>query len=102
MFSIWYSFELRTFNENKSSEMLGNRWYVDVERKEREYRQFDKNLRVLCVQDVPPGGGEDVVHVDDSSFDSILMGSHEMWLVEFYAPWFAPTSTLFLLIALFR
>ena len=29
----------------------------------------------------------DVIVLDDSNFDSVLMKSKDMWMVEFYAPW---------------
>lgn len=33
------------------------------------------------------GSDKDVVVLDDSNFDSLIMNSNDMWLVEFYAPW---------------
>jgi len=33
------------------------------------------------------GSDKDVIVLNDSNFDSILMKSNDMWLVEFYAPW---------------
>ena len=29
----------------------------------------------------------DVVELTDSNFDSLVLGSDDMWLVEFFAPW---------------
>lgn len=34
-----------------------------------------------------PGEGTDVIQLSDSNFDSTVMNSEDMWLVEFYAPW---------------
>merc|ERR1711871_953254 len=33
------------------------------------------------------GSKSDVVQLTDDNFDEIVMGSHDQWLVEFYAPW---------------
>lgn len=33
------------------------------------------------------GDSKDVVELTDSNFDKTVLGSDEMWLVEFYAPW---------------
>ncbi|XP_067008664.1 protein disulfide-isomerase A6 homolog [Anabrus simplex] len=33
------------------------------------------------------GDPKDVVELTDSNFDSLVMNSEDMWLVEFYAPW---------------
>ncbi|XP_055328924.1 protein disulfide-isomerase A6 homolog [Paramacrobiotus metropolitanus] len=34
-----------------------------------------------------PGGGKDVVKLDDSNFEELVLNSDEPWMVEFYAPW---------------
>lgn len=34
-----------------------------------------------------PGGGKDVIKLDDSNFEELVLNSDEPWLVEFYAPW---------------
>jgi protein disulfide-isomerase A6 len=34
-----------------------------------------------------PQTDKDVIILTDSNFDSVLMNSNDMWLVEFYAPW---------------
>jgi protein disulfide-isomerase A6 len=34
-----------------------------------------------------PGEGADLVQLTDSNFDTTVMNSEDMWLVEFYAPW---------------
>ena len=34
-----------------------------------------------------PGEGADVIQLTDSNFDSTVMNSEDLWLVEFYAPW---------------
>lgn len=33
------------------------------------------------------GDGKDVIELTDSNFDKLVMGSEDMWLVEFFAPW---------------
>ena len=33
------------------------------------------------------GGGKDVITLDDSNFQQLVLDSDEPWLVEFYAPW---------------
>ena len=33
------------------------------------------------------GNADDVIELTDSNFDSLVMGSDDMWLVEFFAPW---------------
>ena len=33
------------------------------------------------------GNPDDVIELTDSNFDSMVMGSDDMWLVEFFAPW---------------
>lgn len=33
------------------------------------------------------GGDKDVVELTDSNFDSLVIGSDDIWLVEFFAPW---------------
>ena len=34
-----------------------------------------------------PVTDRDVVVLDDSNFDSVVLGSKDIWLIEFYAPW---------------
>ena len=34
-----------------------------------------------------PGGGKSVVTLTADNFDSLVLGSDDLWLVEFYAPW---------------
>lgn len=33
------------------------------------------------------GDPKDVIELTDSNFDSLVLNSEDMWLVEFYAPW---------------
>lgn len=33
------------------------------------------------------GDPKDVIELTDSNFDSLVLKSEDMWLVEFYAPW---------------
>ena len=33
------------------------------------------------------GDPKDVTELTDSNFDSLVLNSEDMWLVEFYAPW---------------
>jgi thioredoxin-like negative regulator of GroEL len=33
------------------------------------------------------GDPKDVIELTDSNFDSVVLNSEDMWLVEFYAPW---------------
>jgi thiol-disulfide isomerase/thioredoxin len=33
------------------------------------------------------GDPKDVIELTDSNFDSLVLTSEDMWLVEFYAPW---------------
>lgn len=33
------------------------------------------------------GSSDDVIELTDDNFDKIVLGSDDMWLVEFYAPW---------------
>lgn len=33
------------------------------------------------------GDPKDVVELTDSNFDSLVLNSEDMWLVEFFAPW---------------
>ena len=33
------------------------------------------------------GSDKDVVELTDSNFESMVLDSNEMWLVEFFAPW---------------
>lgn len=33
------------------------------------------------------GSDKDVYVLDESNFDSVVLGSKDIWLVEFYAPW---------------
>ncbi|RZF34960.1 hypothetical protein LSTR_LSTR010052 [Laodelphax striatellus] len=37
--------------------------------------------------DSSKGKQEDVIELTDSNFDSLVLNSEDMWLVEFYAPW---------------
>ena len=34
-----------------------------------------------------PGDAKDVITLDDSNFEELVLNSDEPWLVEFYAPW---------------
>ena len=34
-----------------------------------------------------PGGGKHVVTLTEDNFDDLVLGSDDLWLVEFYAPW---------------
>jgi protein disulfide-isomerase A6 len=41
------------------------------------------------------GSGEDLVVVlDSSNFDELVMNSKDIWMVEFYAPWFGHCKAL--------
>ena len=33
------------------------------------------------------GDSKDVVELTDSTFESMVLGSDDIWLVEFFAPW---------------
>ena len=33
------------------------------------------------------GNPQDVIELTDSNFEDEVLGSNDMWLVEFYAPW---------------
>lgn len=33
------------------------------------------------------GSGDEVIVLTDNNFDDLVMGSKDIWLVEFYAPW---------------
>lgn len=33
------------------------------------------------------GGGQDVVELTDDNFDKLVLGSDDVWMVEFFAPW---------------
>lgn len=37
---------------------------------------------------------KDVIELTDENFDKLVMGSEDMWLVEFYAPWCGHCKTL--------
>ena len=36
------------------------------------------------------GSSDDVVKLTDSNFEETVIKSNDMWLVEFYAPWYVP------------
>uniref|UniRef100_A0A1B6M5T9 Protein disulfide-isomerase A6 homolog n=2 Tax=Graphocephala atropunctata TaxID=36148 RepID=A0A1B6M5T9_9HEMI len=40
------------------------------------------------------GDPKDVVELTDSNFDELVLGSEDMWLVEFFAPWCGHCKTL--------
>ena len=33
------------------------------------------------------GNKEDVVELTDSNFEELVLGSNDLWMVEFFAPW---------------
>lgn len=46
----------------------------------------------LCSEPLPlvlqGGSSDDVVKLTDANFEELVVNSNDMWLVEFFAPWY--------------